>query len=56
MSSLSPPFFTDRKQFLDDVVWPLQNKPETVYVVPNSDAEEYVGRRFPRKVRRLLEK
>src|SRR5437868_7445598 len=28
------PFLTNRKQFLDDVVRPLQNKPETVYVVP----------------------
>jgi Fe-S-cluster-containing hydrogenase component 2 len=43
------PFLTDRKQFLEDVVQPLQDKPETVYVVPQSDAEQYVGRRFPRK-------
>jgi epoxyqueuosine reductase QueG len=43
------PFLTNRKQFLDDVVRPLQNKPETIFVVPNSDAEEYVGRRFPHK-------
>ncbi|HVO57443.1 MAG TPA: SCP2 sterol-binding domain-containing protein [Dongiaceae bacterium] len=43
------PFLTNRKQFLDDVVRPLQNKPETIYVVPNSDAEEFVARRFPHK-------
>jgi ferredoxin len=43
------PFLTSRKQFLDDVVRPLQNKAETIYVVPNSDAEEYVARRFPHK-------
>ena len=43
------PYLTNRKQFLDDVVRPLQNKPETVYVVPNSDAEEFVARRFPHK-------
>src|SRR5262245_22990794 len=43
------PFLTDRKQFLEDVVDPLQKKPETVYVVPNSDAEDYVPRRFPNK-------
>ncbi len=43
------PFLTDRKEFLEDVVRPLQNKPETVYVVPNSDAEEYVASRFPHK-------
>ena len=43
------PFLTNRKQFLNDVVRPLQNKPETIYVVPNSDPEEYVARRFPHK-------
>jgi ferredoxin len=43
------PFLTDRKQFLEDVVRPLQNKPETIYVTPNSDSEEYVTRRFPHK-------
>jgi ferredoxin len=43
------PFLTKRKQFLDDVVRPLQNKPEMIYVVPNTDAEEYVARRFPHK-------
>src|SRR5438045_1715672 len=48
------PFLTTRKQFLDDVVRPLQNKPETVYVVPNSDAQEYVARRFPHKKAKLV--
>lgn len=43
------PFLTDRKQFLEDVVKPLQDKPETIYVVPGSDPEEYVARRFPHK-------
>jgi len=43
------PFLTDRKRFLEDVVQPLQNKPETIYVVPNSDPEEYVARRYPHK-------
>src|SRR5262245_60396004 len=43
------PFLTDRSQYLKDVVRPLQEKEETVYVVPNSDAEEYVARRFPQK-------
>ena len=28
---------------------PLQEKEETVYVVPGSDAEEHVARRFPHK-------
>ena len=44
------PFLINRKQFLDGVVRPLQDKPETVYVVPKSDAEEYVARRFPQKM------
>src|SRR5437868_11536605 len=43
------PFLTNRKQFLDDVVKPLQDKPETVYVVPGSDAEGFVARHFPHK-------
>jgi NAD-dependent dihydropyrimidine dehydrogenase PreA subunit len=43
------PFLTDRKSYLQDVVKPLQEKEETVYVVPGSDAEEHVSRRFPNK-------
>jgi ferredoxin len=43
------PFLTDRKGYLQDVVKPLQEKDETVYVVPGSDAEEHVARRFPHK-------
>jgi Fe-S-cluster-containing hydrogenase component 2 len=43
------PFLTDRAQYLKEVVKPLQEKEETVYVVPKSDAEEYVERRFPNK-------
>src|SRR4030095_12786680 len=43
------PFLTNRAQYLRDVVRPLQEKEETVYVVPDSDAEEYVAKRFPHK-------
>lgn len=43
------PFQNNRKEFLADVVRPLQEKEETVYVVKDSDAERYVNRRFPRK-------
>lgn len=43
------PFRADRKGFLNEVVKPLQEKEETVYVVPGSDAEGYVARRFPHK-------
>jgi len=43
------PFLSDRKAFIQEVVKPLQDKSETVYVVPGSDAESYVARRFPHK-------
>jgi ferredoxin len=43
------PFLNDRKEFLQTVVKPLQEKVENVYVVPGSDAEDYVQRRFPHK-------
>ena len=48
------PFLADRKLFLDEVVRPLQNKKEVIYVTPHSDAEAHVTRRFPHKtVRRV---
>src|SRR6516162_5509836 len=43
------PFLTDRKGFLEEVVEPLRAKEEPVYVVPGSDAEAYVAKRFPHK-------
>lgn len=43
------PFLEDRKGFLNEVVKPLQQKEETIYVTPNSDAEQYVQKRFPHK-------
>jgi ferredoxin len=43
------PFQADRKEFLKDVVRPLQDKKEIVYVLPGSDAESHVARRFPHK-------
>lgn len=43
------PFLTERKRYLDEIVRPLQKKPETVYVIAGSDAEAYVARRFPEK-------
>lgn len=42
-------YLTDKKQFLDEIVRPLQDKAETVYVTAGSDAEGYVQRRFPHK-------
>ena len=43
------PFLTDPGEFKKDVVTPLREKEETVYVVPGSDAEAHVVRRFPKK-------
>ena len=43
------PFRADRKGFLNEIVKPLQEKEETVYVVPGSDAEGYVAKKFPHK-------
>lgn len=43
------PFLRDRKQFIQEVVKPLQDKVETVYVIPGSDAEAHTAKRFPHK-------
>ncbi|MEU5693983.1 4Fe-4S binding protein [Actinosynnema sp. NPDC020468] len=43
------PFLEDRKGFLADVLKPLQDKEEPVYVLPGSKAGEHVRRRFPHK-------
>src|SRR3954463_4256447 len=48
------PFLADRKGFLEEVVNPLQDKAEPVYVIPGSDAEAYVSKRFPHKRARLV--
>lgn len=43
------PFLADRKAHLTDVVRPLQEKEETIYVTRNSDAEDHAAKRFPHK-------
>src|SRR5438045_9498256 len=43
------PYLTDKAGHLREIVRPLQEKAETVYVVAGSDAEEHVARRFPHK-------
>ncbi len=48
------PFLANRKTYLNEVVKPLQNKKESVYVVAGSDAEAYVSRRFPHKTIRRI--
>ncbi len=42
-------YLSAKADFLEEIVRPLQRKEETVYVVPKSDAEEYVAKRFPHK-------
>jgi len=43
------PFKSNRKGFVADVVKPLQQKEETLYVVPGTDAESYAAKRYPHK-------
>ncbi len=43
------PYLADKKSHLKEVVKPLQEKEETVYVLKNSDAENHVAKRFPNK-------
>ena len=38
------PFLTHRSEFVETMLRPLQQKVETIYVQPNTDAEEYVAR------------
>ena len=46
------PFLDDRPAFLAGIVKPLQQKHETIYVVPGSDADDYVTQAFPHKTKR----
>ena len=43
------PYLASKKIFADEVMRPLQAKHEPVYVVPGSDAEAHVQKRFPHK-------
>jgi hypothetical protein len=43
------PYLADKKSHLKEVVKPLQEKEETVYVTRNSDAQDHVAKRFPHK-------
>ncbi|MFT3773079.1 MAG: SCP2 sterol-binding domain-containing protein [Minicystis sp.] len=48
------PFLANRADYLQTVVKPLTAKEEPVYVVPGSDAEAHVAKRFPhKKIRRV---
>jgi ferredoxin len=43
------PYLADKPGYLQQVVRPLVDKQETIYVTAGSDAEEHVARRFPQK-------
>jgi epoxyqueuosine reductase len=43
------PYLDDRKEFMNTVLKPLRDKVETLYVLPDSAAQEYAERRFPHK-------
>lgn len=43
------PFLEDRRDYIASVVKPLQERQETVFVLPGSDSEAYVPKRFPQK-------
>ena len=46
------PYLQSKKAFVDEIVRPLQAKEEPVYVIPGSDAEAHVRKRFPHKTPR----
>jgi NAD-dependent dihydropyrimidine dehydrogenase PreA subunit len=48
------PFLANRGGFVNEVVKPLQQKEEPIYVVPGSDAERHVTRKFPHKTARRV--
>ncbi|NJK80268.1 MAG: 4Fe-4S ferredoxin [Chloroflexaceae bacterium] len=48
------PFLDNRKQFLQEIVKPLQAKEESIFVVAGSDAEEHVQKRFSHKRLRYI--
>ncbi len=43
------PYLNSKKDFMDEILRPLQAKNEPIYVVRNSDAEAHVRNRFPHK-------
>ena len=48
------PWLDNRKGFMDQTLRPLQDKQENVYVIPGSDAEDHVQKKFPNKTKRIV--
>jgi ferredoxin len=49
------PFLEDRKGFMDLVLKPLQDKRETLYVLPNSAAKAHAEKRYPHKPTKVVD-
>lgn len=47
-------YLPDKKGFAEKVVRPLQDREDTVFVVPGSDAQDYVRKRFPHKTLKMV--
>lgn len=42
-------YLTDQKEYRESVIKPLQENNETIFVIPGSDAFEYVTKKYPHK-------
>jgi ferredoxin len=47
-------FLSDRKNYMNTIVKPMKDKEETIYVVPGSDAESHLAKRFPHKTAKRI--
>lgn len=48
------PFLKSRKTHVAEVLRPLQDKEESLYVLAGSDAESYAAKKYPHKTRRIV--
>ena len=48
------PYLDNRNAFMDQVLKPLQDKRENLYVLPNSAVKAYAEKRFPHKPIRIV--
>jgi Fe-S-cluster-containing hydrogenase component 2 len=49
------PYLDDREGFMDTVLKPLQEKRETLYVLPNSAAKAFAEKRYPHKPTKVVD-
>ncbi len=47
-------FLSDKKTYIKNVVKPLQENSETIYVIPESDAQVYVEKKYPHKKLKIV--